>query len=438
MGIVLQPCISGDDETCLQVIAAPCHDSAVPRTKISLFRRIERALETIALGSEPLETLHKVADYLAANFSADLGLRGGRIYEQDDGSFELVQTFGEVVRAPVGLRIWRSYPAFEQLLDIGTLVIQRDDPRLDQRLEKEIGTRACFAAIAVADARFVLSFDVDSPGNDHDEIIATLNIVRLAINQKLREDRMREVMEDTRRIQLSILPRHLPHPGDFEIAARSIAAELVGGDFYDVITLDETTFDVAIADATGHGLPAALQVRDVFTGLRMGLSREFKLTRTIERLNHIIHRSRLATKFVSLFLAEINLSGAVIYCNAGHPAPLVVRSSGSTLRLTTGGMILGPMPDAKYSIGLVRMAPGDVLALYSDGITEAYSDELDQEYGEERLAAALRRWRHHNPGAIVERIFREVTEHSHRAPPADDQTVLIIKRQFPEGEETPA
>jgi len=363
------------------------------RSSISLFHRVERALETIALGSNPLETIHKAADFIAENFADDLGIKGGRIYAQDDGAYELVETFGDASRDPIGLRVWKTYPPFEQLLDVGSVVMRRDDPRLDQRLEADLRTREWFAAIAVADARYVLSFDLESAGDDHENAVATLNIIRLAINQN----------------------------------------EIVGGDFYDVITLDDNIFDVTIADATGHGLPAALQVRDVFTGLRMGLSREFKVTRTIQRLNRIIHRSRMATKFVSLFLAEISLDGTIIHCNAGHPPALLVRADGTVSLLRTGGMILGPNPDARYAIGIDSFDPGDLLVLYTDGITEA-TDENDEEYGSDRLTHT----RHLDPIAIVDRVFSDVDGFSVVSPPIDDQTLVVVKRRATDLEEIPA
>ena len=408
------------------------------RQSISLFRRIESALETIALGSTPLETIQRAADFIADNFASDLGIRGGRIYAQDDGSYELVETFGDASREPIGLRVWRTYPPFDSLLDVGSVIMRRDDARLDQRLEADLGTREWFAAVAVADARYVLSFDVESVDDDHENLVSTLNIIRLAVNQKLREDRVMAILEDARQIQNSILPRQIPQPGDFQIAARTTAAECVGGDFYDVITVDEDVFDVVVADATGHGLPAALQVRDVFTGLRMGLAREYKLTRTVARLNRIIHRSRLATKFVSMFLAEINLEGRVIYCNAGHPEAIAMRSDGSVSFLRTGGMILGPNPDARYTFGIEELDPNDLLVLYTDGITEARSEPDGEEYGRDRLIHALRTARHLDPIAIVDRVFSDVDNFTAISPPADDQTVVVVKRSASEIEEIPA
>jgi sigma-B regulation protein RsbU (phosphoserine phosphatase) len=410
----------------------------MPRRSVSLFRRIERALETIDLGSTPLETIHQTADFLADNFAEDLGIRGGRIYSQDDGSYELVSTFGEVSKAPIGLRVWRTYPPFDQLLECGCILMARDDVRLDQRLEEDLGTRDWFAAISVSGGQYVLSFDVIPPDPENDELMSTLNIVRMAIDQKLREERMLAIMEDVRQIQHSILPRHLPDPGGYEVAARSLSAEIVGGDFYDVIALDEEMFVVVAADATGHGLPAALQVRDVFTGLRMGLSREFKLTRTLERLNRIIHRSRLATKFVSLFVAEVHPNGTLLYCNAGHPPALLIRGDGGVHRLNATGMILGPTPSASYSIGIAEMEPGDVLMLYTDGITEALRPGSDEEYGMDRLAQVARAVRQLDPVALVDRVFADVTEFGGGESPSDDQTMVVVKRRPVELEEAPA
>jgi len=389
----------------------------------------------MARGSHPLETIRLTAEFLVENFASELGLTGGRIYAAENGQYELVETFGTVARAPLGLTIPRAYPTFQQLLDEGAVMMDRSDPSLDEGLEAELGTRDRFAAIVVADGAFVLSFDV-APGADPEQVLPALNLFSLAINQKVREERIVALLEDARRIQSSILPRRIPEYGDYRLAARSIPAEIVGGDFYDFITISERTFHVVLADAAGHGLPAALQVRDVYTGLRMGLLREYKITRTLERLNQIIHRSRLATKFVSLVLAELEVGGTVLYANAGHPAPILVRASGTVETLETRGMILGPRPTARYPIDLVRLEPGDLLALYSDGITEASSADDGEEFGTGRLVRLLSRHRAEPVETILDAVFEAVASFSGTSQPADDQTVVLVKREIEE-EETP-
>jgi sigma-B regulation protein RsbU (phosphoserine phosphatase) len=141
---------------------------------------------------------------------------------------------------------------------------------------------------------------------------------------------------------------------------------------------------------------------------------------------------------VTLFLAELNLDGRIIYCNAGHPAAVVMRADGSCSLLRCGGMILGPNPDARYNFGIDELNPGDFLVLYTDGITEAASEPGREEYGRDRLIHTLRTSRHLDPLAIVDRVYSDVEEFTAVSSPADDQTLVVVKRRAPEIEEIPA
>lgn len=391
----------------------------------SLFRRIERGLQTVAGATRPLATIRKTAQFLVDQFADELRLTGGRIYSLEDQEYEVVETFGRVSKEPLGVRLSRSYGAFEPLFDHGAIVMDRSDPDLNPSIEEELGTRNRFAAILVAEGQFVLSFDVDEH-TEPDDLISALNLFRLAINQKVREDRTKELIEDARHIQASILPRRAPRLEGLDIDGRSVAAETVGGDFFDFITLSPTMIDAVVADAVGHGLPAALLVRDVYTGLRMGLLREYKVTRTLERLNNIIHRSRLATKFITLVLAEVHADGTVLYTNAGHPAPLLVRAGGPVQWLGKHGLVLGPRPDVSYPIDMVRLGPGDSLLLYSDGITEALSP-AGGEFGTRRLADLVSLNRHLPAESLVSTVFDSVNDFSQRTTPVDDQTLVVVK-----------
>jgi phosphoserine phosphatase RsbU/P len=202
-----------------------------------------------------------------------------------------------------------------------------------------------------------------------------------------------------------------------------VAAEIVSGDFYDFIPVSDTILGLAVADATGHGLPAALVVRDVYMGLRMGVDRDFKIVRTMQKLNQIIHRSRLTTKFVTLFYGELELGGTFIYTNAGHNAPFLLRQKQYEL-LTQGGMVLGPTPDASYTRGYVKVEPGDVLCLYSDGIVEAH-DAHDREFGLDRLIQIVRKNRDQPAQAIVNEVLRKVAAWGRED--EDDRTMVIVK-----------
>jgi sigma-B regulation protein RsbU (phosphoserine phosphatase) len=358
------------------------------------------------------------------NFQEDLGVVGGRLYERRDHGYEITRTFGQAKPVPAGITVPLDYPPIERVIDDGVVVLDLNAPGVDRAFEEKIGADR-FAAIAVGDDKFILSFSVDPVAADED-LLVSLGILRHAVDQKIRQEKMETLLEEARQIQASILPRRLPRIGTFDIAARSQPAEIVGGDFYDLIPTSEQIVGIAIADASGHGLPAALQVRDVYTGLRMGVARDFKIVKTVERLNRIIHESRLTSKFVSLFYGELEASGNFIYVNAGHNPPIVVRERESILLRQTG-MVLGPSRDAAYSRGFVTLEIGDVLVLYTDGIVEAV-DGRDQEFGIERLKRVVSQNRERTAEEIVTAILQQVSTFTRGAVAQDDRTLLVIRR----------
>ena len=134
----------------------------------------------------------------------------------------------------------------------------------------------------------------------------------------------------------------------------------------------------------------------------------------------------------------LDFKGTVLYCNAGHPPALLVQRDGTIDRLQTGGLLIGPTPTARYQIGIAQMDPGDLLILFTDGITEAASADSGEEYGDSRLVHLAHAIRHLDPVAVVDRVFADVAEYSDGAPAADDQTVVAVKRHPAQPEETPA
>jgi hypothetical protein len=390
----------------------------------SLFRKVERAIETIEKSSDVPSTVVSAAGAVIEIFAGDLGVRGGRLYERRDGHYEITRTFGDVKAVAPGVSVSADYPPIEKVLEQGVVVLDLSFPGVNREFEEMIGADR-FAAIAVGDDQFILSFSVDPNANDED-ILVSLGILRHAVDQKIRQERLETLLEEARQIQASLLPKKMPRFGDFEICGRSVPSEIVGGDFYDVITMSDQIVGVAIADASGHGLPAALQVRDVYTGLRMGVARDFKIVRTVERLNRIIHESRLTTKFVSLFYGELEASGNFIYVNAGHNPPLLAGARGVSL-LNQTGMVLGPSRDASYSRGFVTVERGDALVFYTDGIVES-RDGKDSEYGLDRLKRLVAGMRERSAEEIVGAIFEKVAQFTKSAPAEDDRTVLVFKR----------
>jgi sigma-B regulation protein RsbU (phosphoserine phosphatase) len=198
----------------------------------------------------------------------------------------------------------------------------------------------------------------------------------------------------------------------------------VSGDFYDFIPVSDNILGLAVADGSGHGLPAALVVRDIYMGLRMATDRDFKIVRTIEKLNHIIHRSRLTTKFVSLFYGELETGGVLIFVNAGHNFPFHLRAGNKVDFLKSGGPVLGPTPDATYTRGFAKLEPGDLICIYSDGIVEAV-DRNDREFGIDRLLRLVKTNRQRSAQEIGQEVLRRVAAWGREG--QDDRTIMIVK-----------
>ena len=388
-----------------------------------LLTQVERTLGQIESAESTRFTIEQLAETIAMNFRDELGITGGRIYEAtDDDNYELVSRFGEVRNVALGIVVPKHYKPLELVLENGVVLMDPTDPGVDPVLEEQLGARR-FAAIAVGETHaHIIAFDV-APEMSREDVLFSLNIVRYSMNQRLRAERYESLIVEAQRIQQSILPQRVPQYAGFDIWGKTVPAEVVSGDFYDFIPLNDNICGLAIADGSGHGLPAALVVRDIYMGLRMATDRDFKIIRMMEKLNHIIHRGRLTTKFVSLFYGELETGGILIYSNAGHNYPFLLKGN-RVEYLKNGGPVLGPTPDATYTRGFAKLDPGDLICLYSDGITEAHNAR-DEEFGLPRLERLGKANRHRSAEEIGREVLARVARWGRRDP--DDRTVVIVK-----------
>ncbi len=400
----------------------------------ALMRRVEEVVAHIeAVAGERL-SIHSVADEIICKLRNELGIYGGRLYKLDGDSYRLQATFPDAREVAEDIRIPRSYPPIEICLMRGSVYMEPGDPLVDLELEESLGVKE-FAAVEVGNERFILGFNVE-PGHNRDEILFSLGVVRHSINRMLLQQDVDDLFQQARWIQTSIMPREAPRFGNYDIAGRSRSLESVGGDLFDFIPITENILGLAIADASGHGLPAALQVRDIYTGLRMGLGRDFKIVRTVERLNDIIHASTLTSRFVSMFYGELERTGAFIGVNAGHPPPFHISREGEVQFLEEGGPVLGPLRDANYDRCFVQMRPGDLLVLYTDGISEilrgglrpesASPDQIDDEYGVERLVEAARANLGKTAEEVIDAIFADLESFTGATQLQDDATLVVV------------
>jgi sigma-B regulation protein RsbU (phosphoserine phosphatase) len=389
-----------------------------------LMKRVEEVVEAIEPAEDLDDTIGQLASEVILRFRDELGIFGGRVYAREGDAYILEAVFPDLGDPLPRLRVPIGYEPILQLLDERTIYMDRDDPHIDREIEAPIRVEE-FAAVEVGDQAYILAFDIESDRNREDVLIS-LSILRSVINQKLRQERMEGALREARRIQASILPRRIPRLEGFDIACRTESMELVGGDFYDAVPMTEKVLGLAIADVSGHGLPAALLVRDVHMGLRMGLSRDFKISRMVERLNDIIHHSTLTSRFVSLFYGELESTGTFIYVNAGHPPPFFLGADGEVERLAEGGAVIGPIRGSTYERGFVRLRGGDLVLLFTDGMIEC-ENGAGEMFGVDRLVEVVESHRNESADAIVEAAFTAIEAFNIGLPPNDDRTMMIVK-----------
>ena len=242
------------------------------------------------------------------------------------------------------------------------------------------------------------------------------------------EEHLEGELQIARRVMGQLLPHAMPVIRGFETAAINRPARDVGGDYYEFIPLAEDRFGLATADVVGKGMAAALLVAATRASLFTLVELELAQRAIMRRMNAFLYHSTEEGKFVTLFYVVLDLrTRRLIYVNAGHVPPILVRSHGAVELLEEGGVPLGLFEDARYVEGFAGLDPGDVLALYTDGITEAMSgNEHEHLYGRERLIASLRQRRSAPAGDICRECMREVEEFG-RGQTADDQTLVILK-----------
>ncbi|MFN8094892.1 MAG: PP2C family protein-serine/threonine phosphatase [Vicinamibacteria bacterium] len=396
-----------------------------------LYRRLDALFGTLKARRSQPKVLESFVEDAFGALREDLRLRAGLLYAERRDGFTLASVVGD----PGGPVAEVIDPAAGPLANVTKhRVYIFPDPDAEGSPHRlSLFPRAACAGLVVGQRplRFALFFLL-AEGWQREELDFTLNTVRAALDARLVDARVRGSFREAAEIQQSLLVEEPPHFAGYDIACRSVAAEEVGGDFYDFHDLGEGMLGFAIGDASGHGLPAALLVRDVVTGLRMGIEKELKVAHVFEKLNRVIHRSRLSSRFVSVFYAELEAEGNLVYVNAGHQPPILFFREApadrpSDMELSVGGTVIGPLPQAQFRRGFARMRPGEVLVACTDGILER-RDAASEFFGVERLQSLVRGAQDEPAQAILDRLFEASRTWGDPRPWEDDATIVVVKR----------
>lgn len=290
-----------------------------------------------------------------------------------------------------------------------------------------LGRRANQPAFSASDEKLLLGLAGQAG--------VALERARMHERETLRQ-RMEEELAVARRIQLSLLPAHLPQIDGWSFAAAYSAARQVGGDFYDFMehALGYGRLGFVIADVAGKGVPAALMMGFSRAVLRAESMAGHSPAELLDRANRVILSDGQSRPFVSAFYAELELdSGRVTYANGGHDAPLLLGRSGGPSSLDASGVILGAFPDVRPEQHELVLESGHALVFYTDGVTEA-RDQAGAFFGDDRLIAAAAGGggggARGGGGAqsVLDSIVGAVADFTSGAEQADDLTLVVIQR----------
>ena len=316
------------------------------------------------------------------------------------------------------------------------------DPRFASGTVVLQGVRSVLAVpLGVSEKVFGIIY-ADSPiaegrfTEDHLKVLTTLASVAAIrvenarlVEARFQQERLERELQLAMEIQQRFQPTAPPVVPGYELQGISFPCYEIGGDYYDFIQREDGRLVIALGDVSGKGTAAALLMSSLHAAIHAQTGSHDTLVETISAVNRYLADNIPPNRFVTLFYAELDPeSGALSFLNAGHNPPLIVHAAGTVEQLASGGLPLGIKADADYREGRTTMQMGDVLVIYSDGVTEAASPS-GEEFGPTRLYEVVSRNVDASAAGIRDRIESALTKFSQGTQAADDITLVIVKRQ---------
>ncbi|CAN5891105.1 hypothetical protein BH18ACI4_BH18ACI4_09960 [soil metagenome] len=412
------------------------------RKEGDLLALISKVGVTLLASATLNETLEQIVSLVFEAVPADRCL----LMMRDEGSEELRVAVARL-RDRVGevgeIRVSRN--VLDEVVMRGKSVLTSDaqhDPRFASGTVVLQGIRSVLAVpLGVSEQVFGIIY-ADSPiaegrfTEDHLKVLRTLASVAAIrvenarlVEARLQQERLERELQLAMEIQQRFQPTAPPVVPGYELQGISFPCYEIGGDYYDFIQREDGRLVIALGDVSGKGTAAALLMSSLHASVHAQAGSHETLSETISAVNRYLADNIPANRFVTLFYAELDpASGALSFLNAGHNPPLIVHAAGTVEQLASGGLPLGIKRNAEYREGRTQMQPGDVLVIYSDGVTEAASPS-GEEFGPTRLYEVVSRNIDASAAGVRDRIESALTKFSQGTQAADDITLVIVKRQ---------
>lgn len=395
------------------------------------YRVVElEALYDVGLAIAGTLDLDRLTEEILLRASSLLDARRGALFLLEDGRYRRRQTFGGAAAPSFAADDAELHPFLVGGEAAPADLLPETRYQLGVPIEVESGRRG-FLVVGDKESRRgvgpFLASDRRTLTLFANQAALALENARLHI-QALEKERLESEMHLAADIQRQILPKGSPQVAGYEMCGWNRPARQVGGDYYDLFTLGNGAIGVLVGDVSGKGMPAALLVSTLHSGLRLLLDQVGFGPTLLQRLNRHLLESSTPNKFVTLLLAELTAeTGVLRYLNAGHNPGILLRRDGRVEELVSSGVPLGLLPVAHYEVQSYDIAPGELVCIYSDGITEAES-MTDEEFGLERLVEVLVGHREEPLPAVQAAILEAVASFSKGRPQGDDQTLVLVRR----------
>jgi len=405
-------------------------------------RELHKLVETIASGKYDSEEvmLKKTIDEIIINES--IAITGGRIWKLsiEQKAYEILYQTGKLERIEDSFQIFiQRYPVFDLIAKERTILGNETINALRRKgifkySASGVGSKKKIDGKFYYEYLLALNSDLID-----EELRINLNIIATALTSQIKQRRssasvvhLRADLDKARQIQKSILPEHEYTFHDYELYGITNPAEIVGGDFFDY--LEQGSGDrlgIAVGDAASKGVGAAAEAMYISGALRMASNFEIKISALMRRMNELVNKIFEDDKFASLFYGELSThkGGLFLFANAGHNPPVFLNTkTDETELLQPTGPVLGPAPNAKYYIENINFKKGDILLLFSDGVTDS-ADSNFEHYGDERLIAKLKEMKNLSSKEIALNILEDVINYSKNGKYSDDMTLVVIKKK---------
>jgi serine phosphatase RsbU (regulator of sigma subunit)/pSer/pThr/pTyr-binding forkhead associated (FHA) protein len=400
------------------------------KTPLAAFLRAGRELSQ----GRPLPELFEVIlDLSIESVGAERGvlltLEGGRLAVQASrgNGFRISSTVRDQVLNQKASLLIRNVQDEEALRSMQSIVSQ--------------GVRALMAVPLQTDNQVIGLIYVDTShwlrefsGDDLNLLTVMANVAAIRIERERLAElehvrrRLASELEQAAEIQRQFLPARAPQVPGLELAGFNDSCRTVGGDYYDFLAYPDGRVAVMVGDVCGKGMPAALLMMGLQARVQVLAGEPNPPAVVVDRLNRVLAAAALNTRFISFFFALFDPpSGEIAYSNAGHNPPLLIRASGKVEWLTGGGPVLGIVPEAVYEEVRCVLNSGDVVVLYSDGVTDA-TNAQDEDFGEARLSEMLQQVHHDSADAILSALTTAVKDWAAGTPAPDDITLVVVRK----------